>query len=172
MNARAHRLLAAAEARYARGDLRPRSDEYATLAGATRWMGRALAVPVSDETARRGAALLAEKYLVAGAAGVAAFALARRRSLLASPLAFALSFYAVEAQGVFVIPALLEGVDDPQTRSRALVAEAGGTLSVMATVIPIAAHMLTGPLIGRGAVEAWCVGCLAVVLWYNELAHG
>lgn len=172
MNARARRLLTAAVERYARGDLRPRPDEYATLAGATRWMGRALEAPVSDQAARRGGGLLAEKYLVAGAAGVAAFALARRVAPRASLVAFALGFYAVEAQGVFVIPALLEGVDDPQARSRELVAEAGGTLSVMATVIPIAAHMLTGPLFGRGAVDAWCVGCLAVVLWYNELAHG
>ena len=84
MNARARRLLTAAAERYARGDLRPRADEYATLAGATRWMGRALAVNVSDEVARRGGGLLAEKYLVAGAAGVAAFVIARRVSAWAS----------------------------------------------------------------------------------------
>ena len=39
----------------------------------------------------------------------------------------------------------------------------------MATVMPLAAVMLAGGFLGRGFVRSWCLGCLAVCLWYEHL---
>jgi hypothetical protein len=79
------------------------------------------------------------------------------------------SFYAVEVQGVFLFPAALDGAAHPWRRSRALMREAGGTLSAMGTVGVLAVVMLGGGLVGRGWVRCWCLGCLAVVLWYEDV---
>lgn len=48
---------------------------------------------------------------------------------------------------------------------------AGGTLSVMRVVMPISARMVFGGLFGKGFVESWCLGCIAVVRWHEEVAR-
>lgn len=50
-----------------------------------------------------------------------------------------------------------------------MTAQAGGTLRVMAVVMPIAATMLGGGFVGRGFLRSWCLGCLAVCIWYEDL---
>lgn len=79
------------------------------------------------------------------------------------------AFYAVEAQMVFLFPVALDGAARPFAAARALVRPAGGTLHVMRTVLPIACRMLFGGLAGRGFLRSWCVGGLAVVLWYERV---
>ncbi|MBZ4417780.1 hypothetical protein K8638_14910 [Myxococcus sp. RHST-1-4] len=79
------------------------------------------------------------------------------------------AFYAVEVQGLFLFPLALDGVAHPWRGSRRLLLEAGGTLSAVGTVLVLAAVMLFGGLAGRGWIRCWCLGCLAVVLWYEEL---
>jgi hypothetical protein len=109
------------------------------------------------------------KYGAAAAAGgVVAVALAPVAWIPAA-VAAVLAFYAVEAQGVFVFPALASGVAAPWRESRARVDEAGGTFAVVARTLVIAAVMLFGGLAGRGFLRSWCIGCLAVVLWYEAL---
>ena len=78
-------------------------------------------------------------------------------------------FYAVEAQMVFLFPLLLDGADAPLRASRAWTLRAGGTARVALTVLPLAATMLLGGVLGRGFVRSWCLGCVAVLLWYEEL---
>jgi len=39
----------------------------------------------------------------------------------------------------------------------------------MKTVLPLAAMMLLGGFVGRGFVRSWCLGCLAVLIWYERL---
>jgi len=81
-----------------------------------------------------------------------------------------LAFYAVEAQMVFLLPLALDGAHRHLLReSRRWTVRAGGTLAVMRTVIPLAAVMLFGGVVGRGFVRSWCLGCLAVVVWYEDL---
>jgi hypothetical protein len=81
-----------------------------------------------------------------------------------------LAFYAVEAQMVFLLPLALDGEHRRLLgESRRWTVRAGGTLAVMRTVIPLAAVMLFGGLAGRGFVRSWCLGCLAVVVWYEDL---
>jgi hypothetical protein len=84
------------------------------------------------------------------------------------PLAV-LAFYAIEVQMVFLFPLALDGRADLLRSSRALTRRAGGTLPVMAKVMRIAAGMLGNPLLGRDPVRAWSLGCLAVLVWYEEV---
>jgi hypothetical protein len=79
------------------------------------------------------------------------------------------AFYAVEAQMVFLFPLVLDGTTRPFGEARSWTVRAGGTLRVMATVLPLAATMLFGGLSGRGFVRSWCLGCLAVAIWYEDL---
>lgn len=87
-----------------------------------------------------------------------------------SPLAIVI-FYAVEAQMVFLFPLALDGSRQPFRDSRRWTVDAGGTLAVMRVVLPLAGGMLFGGFIGRGFVRSWCLGCLAVCLWYEALRN-
>jgi hypothetical protein len=78
-------------------------------------------------------------------------------------------FYAIEAQMVFLFPLLLDGSASPLADSRRWTLRAGGTFSVMRVVLPLAVTMLFGGLTGQGFVRSWCVGCLSVCLWYEQL---
>ncbi|MEO8610425.1 MAG: hypothetical protein ABI690_21190 [Chloroflexota bacterium] len=78
-------------------------------------------------------------------------------------------FYAVEAQMVFLFPLALDGSPNPIRESLAWTRAAGGTIPVMLTVMQLAAVMLFGGFFGRGFIRSWCLGCLAVVLWYEAL---
>ncbi|HWG47508.1 MAG TPA: metallophosphoesterase, partial [Gemmataceae bacterium] len=80
-----------------------------------------------------------------------------------------LVFYAIEAQMVFLFPLALDGSVRPFREARRWTRRAGGTLAVMRRVLPLAATMLFGGLLGRGFVRSWCIGCLAVCLWYEQL---
>lgn len=130
-----------------------------------------------------GAALLA-----AGAAAAAFLVLAPSTSALLTALAtiavFVVSFYATEGQMVFLFP-LLDDLEEaaaaggppPPSVLGLLVAcrrwtvRAGGTLGVMRVVMPISARMVFGGLVGMGFLESWCLGCIAVVRWYEEVAR-
>jgi hypothetical protein len=81
-------------------------------------------------------------------------------------------FYAIEAQFVFLFPLALDGERTPFRAAWAWTRRAGGTLAVMRVVLPLAAVMLFGGLLGRGFVRCWCLGCLAVCLWYEAVGAG
>jgi hypothetical protein len=80
-----------------------------------------------------------------------------------------LAFYAVEAQLVFLFPLTLDGSARPFRAARRWTVHAGGTVAVMSVVLPLAGVMLFGGLVRRGFVRSWCLGCLAVCLWYEDL---
>jgi hypothetical protein len=79
------------------------------------------------------------------------------------------AFYAVEAQMVFLFPLALDGAARPFREARRWTVRAGGTLAVMAVVLPVAGFMLFGGFARQGFVRSWCVGCLAVCIWYEDL---
>jgi predicted MPP superfamily phosphohydrolase len=109
------------------------------------------------------------KYGLAVTASVAfAIAMIALRQPVLS-LAAILVFYAVEAQFVFLFPLALDGVRQPLRASRRWTLRAGGTLVVMWTVMQLALTMVLGGFIGSGFVRSWCVGCLAVCVWYERL---
>jgi len=80
-------------------------------------------------------------------------------------------FYAVEAQGVFLFPVAIDGEPRPFRAARRWTVRAGGTLRVMAIVMPIAVTMLAGGFAGRGFLRSWCLGCLAICIWYERLRN-
>lgn len=88
--------------------------------------------------------------------------------LVLSPLALPI-FYAVEVQYVFLFPIALDGHLKPFRTSRQWTKKAGGTLLAMKNVMPIAATMLGGGFVGRGFIRSWCLGCLAICIWYEHL---
>jgi hypothetical protein len=86
-------------------------------------------------------------------------------ALLALPV-----FYLVETQMVFLFPLMIDGVAQNRiATARHWTIRAGGTVRVMRVVVPLAVFMLFGGFAGRGFVRSWCLGCLAVVLWYEHL---
>jgi len=80
-----------------------------------------------------------------------------------------LVFYAIEARMVFLFPLALDGSPTPFRDANRLTSRAGGTIAVMSVVMPLAGVMLGGGFLGRGFVRCWCLGCLAVCLWYEDL---
>ena len=80
-----------------------------------------------------------------------------------------LVFYAVEAQMVFLFPLAIDGYDDVFRQSRQWTVGAGGTMPVTRTTMQLAALMLFGGFLGKGFVRSWALGCLAVVIWYEEV---
>lgn len=132
------------------------------------WMGQALLEvrgAAASSSSRCGDALGIAKYGLCAAAGALPIA---ALGPVAIPLAV-LAFYAVEAQMVFLFPLALDGAAHPFVASRALTRRAGGTVPVMAMVLPIAWEMLSGGLRGRGFVRSWALGALAVVLAYEDV---
>jgi hypothetical protein len=112
--------------------------------------------------------------------GLVKYGLASGAALLWAGAAFAVGwpwlalpslpiFYAVEAQFVFLFPLALDGCRIPWRESRRWTRAAGGTVAVMRVVLPLASTMLLGGLLGRGFVRSWCLGCLAVCIWYEGL---
>jgi hypothetical protein len=109
------------------------------------------------------------KYGLAGTGALLCLALA---FWLGQPLVVLLCvpvFYAIEAQMVFLFPLWLDGAARPFRDARAWTVRAGGTVAVMRVVLPLACTMLFGGFLGRGYVRSWCLGCLAVCVWYEEL---
>ncbi|MEZ6194535.1 MAG: metallophosphoesterase [Planctomycetota bacterium] len=109
------------------------------------------------------------KYLSCTLSGVAAGLLTARISILLALPAAGLAFYLVEGRNVFLFPLLAEFGPRGRRTQAAAVRRAGGLLRVVATVTPIAATMLLGGVRGRGLVRPWLRGCLAIVLWYDDV---
>lgn len=78
-------------------------------------------------------------------------------------------FYGIEAQMVFLFPVALDGNCHIFRLSRQWTIRAGGTLHVMWIVIGLAVTMIFGGFVGRGFVRSWALGCLAVLLWYEQV---
>lgn len=77
------------------------------------------------------------------------------------------AFYAVEVQFVFLFPLAIDGRKHPWRAARGMT-ERIGTLNAMSVVLPLAAVMLAGGFLGKGFIRCWCLGCLSVVIWYEE----
>lgn len=142
------------------------------FASGAEWMARAIATlrgtplpPVQSDFQRLGVI----KYALATAAllVVAAIALVARMPwlIVIAPLAF----YLVEVQMLFLFPAALDGSPQPFRDAIRLTRRAGGAIRAAGTVMILATVMLLGGFAGRGFVRCWCLGCLAVCVWYVDL---
>jgi hypothetical protein len=145
------------------------------FAAGGRWMGACLAHLRGEPLAGTTLNLTALALVKYGLAGLAALPGLGFAFLLEQPLAAVLCaplFYAVEAQMVFLFPLALDGSRRPFRASLRWTRRAGGTLAVMRIVMPLAGVMLFGGFTGRGFVRSWCIGCLAVCLWYERVRLG
>jgi hypothetical protein len=136
------------------------------------WMRMALAHLRGQQLPAPGLSLNALGTIKYALAGGAALLVAAAAVLLhAWPLLVLCvpAFYAVEAQMVFLFPLTLDGAARPFREARRWTVRAGGTLAVMAVVLPVAAFMLFGGFARQGFVRSWCLGCLAVCIWYEDL---
>lgn len=109
------------------------------------------------------------KYSLASMAALLVIAIALLSNILPLALGCIPAFYAVEVQMVFLFPITLDGAVHPFRESRKWTARAGGTLAAMKVVMVLAAVMIFGGFLGQGFIRCWCLGCLAVVLWYEKL---
>lgn len=149
------------------------------FAGSAAWMGevirrRRAARPVIVPFPTRAgtapfAALGAVKYALfaVGVAGPAAVAWTVGSPW---PLVAALAaFCAAEAWMVFLFPVALDGAASPFRASRSMTLRSGGAVRVASIVLPISASMLLGGFARRGFLRSWCLGCVAVALWYEHV---
>jgi hypothetical protein len=144
------------------------------FASAGEWMRGALGVirnePVPDRGIRFHWLGLA-KYVSAAIAAMAVAILGWwTDAFWMFPLAILL-FYAVEAQMIFLFPLAMDGSQNLMRESLRWTRRAGGTWDVMKTVLPVAAAMLLGGFFRKGFVRSWCLGCLAVLIWYERLRN-
>jgi len=145
------------------------------FAGGALWMQQAMSVvrsaPMgcSDDcpTSASYLQLGLTKYALAisGAALVAVVCWRTQPCLL--PLAV-VAFYLIEVRMVFAFPVAIDSSASPFRDSHELLRSTMPWLTATKNVMLLAAEMLFGGLIGRGFVRSWCVGCLAVVVWYEE----
>ncbi len=155
-----------------------RASATATLArelSASAWMAEALGLlrETPRETGfdpRATDRAIARKYALATTAALVTGAVCATASApaLVTLTAAVLAFYTVEVREVFLVPCAIDGARaNPAAESAALLRAQGGLAWGLRRVIPIAAHMLTGGLRGRGLLRSWCAGCIAVLCWYE-----
>ncbi|MDB5298310.1 MAG: hypothetical protein JWO31_4293 [Phycisphaerales bacterium] len=153
-----------------------RSARAGGFAGGASWMAAALGDVRAGLAPAGGSAatfhrLGFTKYSAASAAAAVAGAAAIWAGL-PWPVATAgavVAFYAAEVQMLFLFPAPLDGSRRPFRDARRWLVRAGGTRLAVPVVMRLAAHMLFGGLGGRGVLRAWCLGCLAVCVWYEDV---
>ena len=139
--------------------------------GGAQWMATALSTLRGRDVVLHQASftrLGIAKYALASAAAIlVAGALGILRLWPLVPLAV-LAFYVVEVQMLFVFPLAIDGHHRPFRESRRLMLRLAGTARAVGTVLPIAVCMLLGGFLGRGFVRCWCLGCLAICIWYED----
>jgi len=140
--------------------------------GGGAWMVHALSVlrnrPVAPKE-RRFRAIGLRKYGLCLLAGAVAAGLTWAGGATCAVAFGLLAFYAVEARGVFDFPAAIDYGPRSRLASKALFRRAGGTLTILSRVLPIAAFMLCGGIARARPRWSFVVGCLAILLWYESL---
>ena len=144
----------------------------AGFASGTEWMQQALGLMRGEPlpaTVRNFNVLGSIKYGLASVVALLPVAAALAFRLPVLVVLAVPAFYAVEVQLVFLFPLAIDGSRHPFRESRQWAVRAGGTVAAMRVVMTLAATMLFGGFVGRGFVRSWCLGCLAVCLWYESL---
>ncbi|MEM7553227.1 MAG: hypothetical protein AAF378_03860 [Cyanobacteria bacterium P01_A01_bin.84] len=109
------------------------------------------------------------KYILASTAALLVIGIAIWTKIYPAILLCIPAFYAVEVQMVFLFPIVLDGSHHPFRDSLRWTKKAGGTIPAMKIVMVLALVMIFGGFLGKGFIRCWCLGCLAVVLWYEKL---
>jgi hypothetical protein len=142
------------------------------FAGGAEWMRAALGL-LRGKPPRGGEhgfqRLGIAKYSLAALAALLVVSAALASELVwLAPLAVP-AFYVVEVRMVFAFPLALDGEPRPLRASHRLLAAHHGALAATVTVMQLAAVMLAGGFAAQGFRRSWCLGCLAVLLWYERV---
>lgn len=78
-----------------------------------------------------------------------------------------LVFYLCEIQFLFLFPLLIDDSRQPILSGIREVFKIG-IFKCLCTVIPIAFFMMVGLFHKRGRYRNWYIGCLAILIWYND----
>ncbi len=106
------------------------------------------------------------KYGICMSAFVCSLFVLAKVSITLLPLAI-IVFYIFEVQFLFLFPLLIDGAGTPIRESLKLTYKVGVTNAV-ATVLPIGLFMVYGLLNLREPFKNWHIGCMAVLIWYNN----
>lgn len=87
-------------------------------------------------------------------------------SILLAPLSVFV-FFLLEVNFLFLFPLLIDNSATPISGSIRAVFRIG-ILKCVITVIPIALFMVVGLFWKKEPVRNWYIGCLAVLIWYND----
>ncbi len=79
-----------------------------------------------------------------------------------------LLFYLIEVQLLFLFPLLIDGSKNSFKSSWRLTRQIG-TFRAMIVVIPIAIYMLYGMCRRKDCLQHWYVGCLSILILYEEI---
>ncbi len=80
-------------------------------------------------------------------------------------------FYIVEVHFLFLFPMIIDNFNKPVLRSIKATYKIG-ILKAITTVIPIGIYMVLGLFNIKNPFYNWYVGCLAIVIWYqNEIRN-
>ncbi len=87
-------------------------------------------------------------------------------SLILLPLSI-IAFYIFEIHFLFLFPLLIDGVANPLKESVRLTYKVG-FVKALVTVMPIGFFMVWGLLQPGQRFRNWHIGCMAVLIWYNN----
>ena len=108
------------------------------------------------------------KYGICFCAFIISFLLFSRINFLLIPLSV-LVFYLFEIHFLFLFPLLIDNVQNPVWTSIKQTYKIG-IITALVTVIPIGFFMVAGLLKFSDPFRNWYVGCLAILIWYqNEI---
>ncbi|MFM2048730.1 MAG: hypothetical protein RI955_1278 [Bacteroidota bacterium] len=106
------------------------------------------------------------KYGLSLAAFIISFFIFAKLNFLFIPISFII-FYIVEIHFAFLFPLMIDGAKKPIQQSIYAVYKMG-FISVLVTVIGIAAYMLVGLCNFKQPLKNWYIGCLAILIWYTN----
>ena len=136
------------------------------------WMSEALGVMRSRPSAPKEpklAPLGYRKYGVCGLAGLLVGALAIPLGVPSVLMLGLAGFYVAEAHQAFTFPASIDYGRRGPKAARVLFHRAGGSISILTIIIPIAALMLLGWVINGRFRRNWFLGCTAILAWYEDV---
>jgi len=76
-------------------------------------------------------------------------------------------FYIIEVHFLFLFPLLIDQVSNPFIQSLRATYRVG-LINCLVNVIPIAMWMLVGLLNRKQPYHHWYMGCMAIIIWYEE----
>jgi hypothetical protein len=120
--------------------------------------------PFDPQTNYTGYGLL--KYGTCTLATILSIAPLSKYGLLLIPMSIVV-FYLIEIHTLFLFPLLIDRAKNPLRTSMKATYRVGiGNCFI--TVIPISAYMLLGLFRLTNPLRNWYIGCLAIVIWYNN----